>query len=424
MRWTIVRKLVLGITCVSMVTYGTSAFFIFVLKPYLAPQMPDLWYVIGVLALGVFWTGFLGWLAALQLVRPLRRLTKVMNVAAGGDLRVEIPDYRSNDEIGELTVSFRTMVGSLRDTIKDVAYSVKLTSNQADALNEAIQQAAAGTETIREVTDSISHGASRQAASTVVALKSVEHVASSASSVQECAATAMNTADRLRETTEESMQAIRALIGGLTEIVSSNREAIGEINQLKQLADEVGNISSMVQEIAGQTQLLALNATIEAAHAGDQGLGFGVVAAEVRKLSEQTSEAAGHIEQLIRSMQQGVREVVRRIEADAALAETEVVRGEQASGALKVIGEAVRESAAAVGVIVEGAVAQASDVKEALNETQDIAVAAARIGDGAKQAADAVESQLSIMQEIAASAEELRSYGEKLQAKIGKFIIN
>ncbi|WP_274363476.1 methyl-accepting chemotaxis protein [Paenibacillus thermotolerans] len=423
MSWTIVRKMVLGISCVSAVTYGTSAFFIFVLKPYLAPSMPDGIYISGVLALGVFWTGFLGWLAARALANPLRKLTEALNTAAQGDLRIEIPAYSSKDEIGMLTESVGTMLHNLRETIRDVSESVAMSSRQASSLSTATQHAARGAETIRNVTEQISIGAERQSESTRSTLISVEQVVQSANSVEQHAGQAKLSAERLRNAARETGAAIQALVTGLSQMIESTRGSIQDMNRLQEEAAEIGNISLLVQQISSQTQLLALNATIEAAHAGEHGQAFGVVAAEVRKLSEQTSEAAAHIDELIGRMQRGVVDAVTRIELDAAAAEAEAVRGEQATEALKDMERAVGESAAAVGIIYEGTQAQAADVEAALGETKLVAEAAVRIGEGARQAADAVKEQFAVMEEIAASTEELKVYGERLQGKMGKFIL-
>lgn len=136
----IVKKMVIGITAVSMMTYGTSAVCIFVLKAWIAPQMTDWLYMSIIMAMGVFWTGFLGWLAARWLVSPLLRLTAAVDEAAGGNLTMTIPIHRGNDELSTLSLSFNQMIENLRQIITDISSNASFTNLNASTLSSALQQ--------------------------------------------------------------------------------------------------------------------------------------------------------------------------------------------------------------------------------------------------------------------------------------------
>ncbi|CCQ94988.1 hypothetical protein CULT_220025 [[Clostridium] ultunense Esp] len=99
-RFGLKKKLVFGIIILSMITYGTSFFCIFVLKDLFFAQVPPLLFTGIVLLLGVLWMGILGYIAAIYLVKPLKKFEEQLQKISGGDLTVEVQVGRSRDEVG------------------------------------------------------------------------------------------------------------------------------------------------------------------------------------------------------------------------------------------------------------------------------------------------------------------------------------
>ena len=148
-------------------------------------------------------------------------------------------------------------------------------------------------------------------------------------------------ANRLRDEKENALNAANASLETrvATEKISHNLRDMSEktrataegVDNLSQRAIQIGGIVQLIREIADQTNLLALNAAIEAARAGEQGRGFAVVADEVRKLAERTSQATNEISGLVDSIQQETEQAKHRMVANAAEAEKFSAEGQQAT---------------------------------------------------------------------------------------------
>ena len=151
----IVQKMVIGITGVSTITYATSALFLLVLKDK-QTFLPGGTFVALTLALGIFWTGFLGYLAARWFVKPLLALTKAAREAASGNLEVSIATTDNQDEIQALNRAFSNMIEQLRGTIAGVAEHSKSTDAIAGELQQAIDQAPSHIVSMTEEVNAIS----------------------------------------------------------------------------------------------------------------------------------------------------------------------------------------------------------------------------------------------------------------------------
>ncbi|GIP34726.1 methyl-accepting chemotaxis protein [Paenibacillus sp. J2TS4] len=421
MKFGIVKKMVLGITLVSLTTYGTSALFIFVLKDFIASGMSDWLYISIILGLGVFWTGFLGWLAANWFIKPLLKLTEAVNEAAKGNLQVTLPVHHSKDEMSTLSVSFNTMVDNLKQMIAEVSNNVNFTNQNAASLSGAITQAAHQVETIASTIDDIAQGVDQQEKSTLSTFTSVEQITRAAEDVSDKANSALQLAHDMVGAIQESGEVVHSLVNGLLGLTQANQQTIDLVQELDRNAVEIGNISLVVGEIADQTHLLALNASIESARAGEHGAGFAVVAGEIRKLAEQSSSAVSSINELIQQIQKHVAHVVSNITNQVQMVDQESSKGEQVKQALSRITAATNETTESVDRIAEVVSDQVRQIENTLEETREIAKIVKVISEGAKRVALSTQEQTAVMQEIASSSEVLKEHADSLNGKVKVF---
>lgn len=421
LKFSIIKKMVLGITVVSIVTYGSSAFFIFNLQDWFKNFMPGWLFILFTLALGVFWTSFLSWIAAKWLIVPLLQLTDAANQASTGNLQVKITPRKSNDELYALSTSFGKMLESLRGMIDNISINYKATDTHVEGLRAAIGQATAHVELITTTMEHIFQGAERQSNSTGAMFASVEHITRAADAMNEKASEARLLTEQMTLTINDSTQAIQSLVDGMNKLAFSNQESIVVVRRLESNAIRIVEISDVVGGLANQTHLLALNASIEAARAGEQGKGFAVVANEVKKLAEQSSTAVKDITQLITQIQSEVSETVKQITAQFEIANTESKHGENVAQALQTIAGEVEKVASTVHDVAHMVSGQSNYVQNTLNEAREVADIASQICAGAKDVFASIQGQTAVMEEIAATSDLLRDESTNLKKQIEMF---
>jgi methyl-accepting chemotaxis protein len=342
-------------------------------------------------------------------------LRTAIEAVAKGDLTKTVTpvtpliENPSNDELGSAAKSVNTIRNSIVATVEaygemrsSMSGMIREMTDAAAAVAGASQQmAGASEETGRAVSEiaqavsDVAQGAERQVRMVTQSRDSAEQASQSASQASEIAAEGVGTAEQA----SEAMQTLSA----------STEEVTSAITSLSAKGEQIGGIVETITTIAGQTNLLALNAAIEAARAGEQGRGFAVVAEEVRKLAEESQQAAGTIAELI-----------GEIQAETERAVTVVMQGAEHTSQSHVAVERAKQAFMTLGGSVEQITVQVSEIATAATE---VAAVAEQSSASTEQVSASTEETSASAEEISAQAQELAATAQTIERMTQRFTL-
>ncbi|MDR3054081.1 MAG: methyl-accepting chemotaxis protein [Zoogloeaceae bacterium] len=295
---------------------------------------------------------YLGISTLRAVVKPVEKVRDtVKRIESENDLLLRV-DYKADDEVGEMVTAFNAMMNKLQSSLQSIRTNVDEVSNASESLSTASQQMA---------TSSAS-----QSSSTSAMAASVEEMTVSINTVSSSAGDAQSMAQRAGEVAREGGEIIERTAAEMTAISESVTGASKVIQALGEESQQISSVVQVIKEVADQTNLLALNAAIEAARAGEQGRGFAVVADEVRKLAERTTQSTGDISAMIGKIQVAAKEAVGEMERVVSQVGEGQVLAQQAHEHIQTIQS---EASKVFGAITE----ISSALKEQSQASQDIA---------------------------------------------------
>lgn len=364
--------------------------------------------------------GFIAWYAR-RIANPIRELEAVADKVAQGDITLTKLNNVSSDELGNLGQSFVQMTDNLRKLVRRILHATEQVAASSEELTASAEQSAQAANQVATASAKTAQGTERQSAAAAKALELVEQITGRAGQGANSANEAVHIVKRAVGAAAGGNEAVDTAIRQMDKIqlaVENSARIVGELGEHSQ---EIGRIVETIGSIAGQTNLLALNAAIEAARAGEHGRGFAVVADEVRKLAEDSQNAAKQITSLIADIQAKTGAAVTAMKDGTAEVKlgTEVV--DQAGGAFNEIMEQVK----AVTVITQGTAEELSQLAaisgQVLQAVQEVNADSGEIGSQAQSISSVTEEQSASMSEIAAASQALAKLAEDLQNAVNTF---
>jgi methyl-accepting chemotaxis protein len=360
---------------------------------------------------------------ARRISRPLSEVAVAAASIGSGDLKRKTITYTGNDELGDLTKAVNEMVTHLREVVSQMSRASEQVAASSQQLTASAEQSAMAAGQVAETVTTVAAGTATQVQAVDQAVAVVKEMASA---IEHIATSANSVSGKSGETSKAAAagnEAIASATAQMNVINTSVSQSALVVKRLGESSKQIGEIVDVISGIAGQTNLLALNAAIEAARAGEQGRGFAVVAEEVRKLAEQSQEAAGKIAEIIREIQGETETAV----AAMGVGTEEVARGTEVITAtgerFQHIVTLVQDLNSQIQEISASTEELSASSEEVVISVDSVKAVAGETAGNTQTISAAAEEQSASMQEIAASSQALSKMAEDLQSAVSKFTL-
>ncbi|MDR3591688.1 MAG: methyl-accepting chemotaxis protein [Negativicutes bacterium] len=375
------------------------------------------------LALGL--SAILAFYLGSSLVRPFLVMRNRTAKMADGDYSqdIEAVFLRRNDEFGDMAKAFDVLNQSMKKVIRNIMQATEQVSASSEELTASAEQSAQASDQVAVVIGEVAAGAEKQLKAVDETAATVEQMSVNIQQIADNANTLAGKSAKSASEAQEGSKAVEKAIAQMGQIEDTVARSAKVVAKLGERSKEIGQIVDTIAGIAGQTNLLALNAAIEAARAGEQGRGFAVVAEEVRKLAEQSQEAAKQIAGLISEIQGDTDSAVVAMNegTNEVRVGTEVVNDAgQTFGRIFVsfneVTAQIREISAAIQQMAGGS-------KQIVASVKDIDAISKATASQSQTVSAATEEQSATMAEIAVSSQALARMAEDLTKAVSQFKI-
>jgi len=378
---------------------------------------------LGILILSFIILGMSGWYITKIITNPLNSMVLVCKEFATGDFRDKPRKVVRKDEIGQVADALAEMRNALRGLMRHINESAEQLAGSSEELTASAEQSAQAANQVALSISDVATGAEKQLnvannTSGIVQKMSVniQQVSTNASEVASHTAQA---ADKAKEGNSSVEKAVNQMVS-IEQTVTNSAQVVSKLGERSK---EIGQIVDTISGIAGQTNLLALNAAIEAARAGEQGRGFAVVAEEVRKLAEQSQDAAKQIAVLISEIQGDTDKAViamndgtREVKLGAEVVNASGKAFQEISDIVINVSNQTKEISAAIDLMASGS-------QQIVESVQEINELSKKASGEAETVSAATEEQSASMEEIASSSQALSRLAMDLREAVSKFQI-
>lgn len=313
-----------------------------------------------------------------SITRPLNRAVTVAKRLAANDISIEIEKVEATDETGILLRAMNEMLDTLRKQIREITEGVNVLAGSASEISTTTTQFASS---FTEIASSISQ--------TVTSIKEVKQTSELSSEKARYVSDSSRNVIQVSRDGEKSVGETITAMNSIQEQMASIAESIVGLSEKTQ---SIGEIISVVEDIAEQSRLLAVNASIEAVKAGEHGKGFSVVAGEIKELAQQSRQATTQVRGILTDIQKATGNSVMVTEKGSKTVDSGVKQALQTGEAIQTLGQSIVESSQAATQIEATARQQLAGIDQVFTAMENINIAIKQNASGARQLQGAAQS--------------------------------
>lgn len=356
-----------------------------------------------------------------RIAMPAAALAGVVESVAGGDLSVRMAESTADDEIGRLGRATTKMVGGLRALTVAIKGSAREAAGMAMDLTASSEEMAASSQEIAQTSVELSRQSAEMAHTIQEMLNGSSRLVELSAALTAGVTEGVKRNEQLRALARENGQRLIASAQELEVLVGEVQSSTTAAEALGAASQEIREFVELVQYMARQSKLLAFSASMEASRAGEGGAGFAVVAKEVQRLADGSSEAAEKTEKVVTALLQKVEET--RASSSRTAVTVERVRRTTQHG-LEAFGHveaAVADTEAWTAVVERASVTSTSVAQDTTQRLDALARGTEAFAQAMEEVAASAEEQSASTEEIASTAADLATTAEKLSEQAGAF---
>jgi methyl-accepting chemotaxis protein len=383
----------------------------------------DLWMMI-LTVFSVLLSITVGFTMVRLVTKPLQLLKSKFKEVADGNLASGELETSKKDEMSEIFESVNQMTQSLKLIISQVRETSLQLASSSQQLTINVEETTRANESIASANEQLVLTADNQLRNITETASVIQEMSAGITQVAHHSSDVAELANQANDASQDGGTAVCQVTTQMEDINETVQQLSGLIQNLSNRSEEIEKILDIITGISAQTNLLALNAAIEAARAGEHGRGFAVVADEVRKLAEQSTDSARQINELITTIQSDTENAVISMEQGKQKVASGMCKAEEATRSFKIIEDAistVRDKVQEVSIASQQMTVGSNKIVQTI---EIVTHAAEETAGSCQQNAAATEEQLAAMEQVNTSIISLSNMANQLETIVQRFKVS
>ncbi|MGE5528478.1 MAG: methyl-accepting chemotaxis protein [Patescibacteria group bacterium] len=339
--------------------------------------------------------------------RHLQALSRVANEIANGRLATPVPEFKSEDSLGDLYKDIKRMQKSLRELVGGLTTAAEEMGGASLALESAAREANRSSNSVASTMTEMAGGVSDLADNIRTATELITGMAARIEHTSRAAETATGISQETLSATESGLEVVSSAMSEVNALTRQLADLAEVVASLRASSAEIDEVVQFIAGVAEQTNLLALNASIEAAHAGESGAAFSILAERIQTLSANAAEAGVKIGRHIRRILDGISRVDEVTGASRETFAQAMERVNNAGQLFAQIGMMVKEITLQIESTAQNAAMLHEHGEQASNRMQGVAAFSEELAAGVEEVAAVAGEQAATSEQVGKTANEL-----------------